>query len=50
MFCQADISDGTQMKDPKRQANELREKLLREKIKKMRTLSTDSVNAQANAS
>lgn len=41
-------SDG-QTKDPRRQASELREKLLREKIKKMRTLSTDSMNAQANA-
>ncbi|KAG4441326.1 hypothetical protein IFR05_003189 [Cadophora sp. M221] len=49
-FSQADISDGTQMRDPRRQANELREKLLRERIKKMRTLSTNSVNAQANAS
>jgi hypothetical protein len=38
------------MKDPKRQASELREKLLKEKIKKMRTLSTDSINAQANVS
>lgn len=38
------------MKDSRRQASEMREKLLRDKIKKMRTLSTDSVNAQANAS
>ena len=48
-FSQADIFEETQKKDPKREAQELREKLLREKIKKMRTLSTDSVNAQANA-
>ncbi|KAI9053256.1 hypothetical protein LZ554_002223 [Drepanopeziza brunnea f. sp. 'monogermtubi'] len=39
-----------EMKDPRRQANELREKLLREKIKKMRTFGADSVNAKANAS
>ena len=32
---------GLQMKDPQRQASELREKLLRDKIKKMRTTSTD---------
>ncbi|KAF4616209.1 hypothetical protein G7Y89_g15196 [Cudoniella acicularis] len=36
-------------KDPQKQASELREKLLREKIKKMRTSSTDSVSASANA-
>jgi hypothetical protein len=46
----ADVSVGSQMKDPRRQANELREKLLREKIKKMRTFGADSVNAKANAS
>ncbi|KAJ5032274.1 uncharacterized protein L3040_008882 [Drepanopeziza brunnea f. sp. 'multigermtubi'] len=39
-----------EMKDPRRQANELREKLLREKIKKMRTIGADSFNAKANAS
>ncbi|CZT09802.1 uncharacterized protein RCO7_02178 [Rhynchosporium graminicola] len=43
-------NEDVQAKDPKRQASELREKLLREKIKKMRILSTDSVDAQANAS
>ncbi|PBP22861.1 hypothetical protein BUE80_DR006263 [Diplocarpon rosae] len=37
-----------EMKDPRREASELREKLLREKIKKTRTLSTNSVNAQTN--
>jgi hypothetical protein len=40
----------SQIKDPQRQASELREKLLREKIKKMRTSSIDSLDAQANAS
>ena len=40
--------NGIQMKDPRRQASELREKLLKEKIKKMRTSSIDSTNAQAN--
>lgn len=41
-----------QTKDPKRQASELREKLLREKIKKMRTLSItgDAGEAHANSS
>ncbi|TVY54736.1 PWI domain-containing protein [Lachnellula suecica] len=38
----------TEMKAPQRQASELREKLLREKIKKMRKSSIDAVNAQAN--
>jgi len=37
------------MKDSKRQASELRERLLRDKILKMRTLSNDSLNSQANA-
>jgi hypothetical protein len=38
-----------QIKDPQKQVTELRERLLREKIKKMRTSSFESVDAQANA-
>ncbi len=37
------------MKVPNRQASDLRRKHLREKILKMRTLSNDSLNSQANA-
>jgi hypothetical protein len=48
-FIKADMSYGFQIKDPQRQASELREKLLREKIKKMRTSSIESLDAQANA-
>ncbi|TVY14907.1 PWI domain-containing protein [Lachnellula arida] len=47
-FNEADISDGIQMKDPRRQASVLREKLLKDKIKKMRKSSIDSTKAQAN--
>jgi hypothetical protein len=36
-----------QMKDPRRQVNKLREMLLREKIKKMRTSSTDSTKCSS---
>jgi hypothetical protein len=39
------IFDGIQIKYPERQASELREKLLRDKIKKMRTSSIDSMDA-----
>jgi len=37
-----------EMKDQQRQATELRERLLREKIKKMRKSSFDAVDAHAN--
>jgi len=37
------------MQDPKRQARELKEKLLRDKILKMRAASNESLNSQANA-
>ncbi|TVY38739.1 PWI domain-containing protein [Lachnellula occidentalis] len=49
-FDEADISDGIQMKmnDPRRQASVLRERLLKDKIKKMRKSSIDSTKAQAN--
>ncbi|TVY43804.1 PWI domain-containing protein [Lachnellula cervina] len=47
-FNEADISDGIQMKDPQRQASVLREKLLKDKIKKMRKSSIDSTKALAN--
>lgn len=48
-FKEADISAGIQIKDPRKQASALREKLLKEKIKKMRKSSIDSTNAQANS-
>jgi hypothetical protein len=38
-------SHGVQIKYPERQASELQEKLLRDKIKKMRTSSIDSMDA-----
>jgi len=42
-------SHTAEIKDPQRQARELRERLLREKIKKMRKSSFEPIDAQANA-
>jgi hypothetical protein len=47
-FIAADKLSDAQMKDPQKEASELRERLLREKIKKMRKSSFESVDAQAN--
>ena len=46
---EADSYYAFQIKEPLRRASELREKLLKEKIKKMRTSSLDSVEGKANS-
>lgn len=45
-----DHASSIQTRDPRREANLLKEKLLKEKIKKMRKSSTVSMHDDANAS